>query len=214
VPCGRVYAFYNHNTDNVREVKREDGGVCRRVDSLGHYVFRYSNDHGRSWSASRYPVPVREFECDRNPADRQQCGCVQFNPGHQPDPAARPSQITTQPGFVDQAVSDGIEYFHVVTASNRFGESPPSAEVMVVPGNRPPVAVDDEATTLEDTPVVIDVLGNDSDPDGDDNHTGQPMTSARQADLPVAGCGTTASGLCADEIGSALSVVQLSRFEI
>ena len=27
VPYGRIYAFYNHNTDNVREVKTEDGGV-------------------------------------------------------------------------------------------------------------------------------------------------------------------------------------------
>ena len=26
---------------------------------------------------------------------------------------------------------------------------------------------DDTATTAEDTPVIIDVLGNDSDPDGD-----------------------------------------------
>jgi len=66
VPYGRVYAFYNHNTDNVREVKREDGGVFRRVDSLGHYVFKYSDDHGRTWSPNRYPVPIREFECDRN----------------------------------------------------------------------------------------------------------------------------------------------------
>ncbi len=65
VPRGRVYAFYNHNTDYVREVKREDGGVYKRVDSLGHYVFKYSDDHGRTWSAKRYDVPVREFECDR-----------------------------------------------------------------------------------------------------------------------------------------------------
>lgn len=62
---GRVYCFYNHNTDNVREVKREDQGVCRRVDSLGHYVFKYSDDHGRTWSAERYDVPIREFACDR-----------------------------------------------------------------------------------------------------------------------------------------------------
>jgi hypothetical protein len=33
--------------------------------------------------------------------------------------------------------------------------------------NRPPVAVDDSATTDEDTAVIIDVLYNDSDPDGD-----------------------------------------------
>ncbi|MCX7819087.1 MAG: hypothetical protein N2652_07775 [Kiritimatiellae bacterium] len=66
VPSGRIYCFYNHNTDNVREVKREDGGVFQRVDSLGHYVFRFTDDHGRSWSPRRYEVPVREFECDRN----------------------------------------------------------------------------------------------------------------------------------------------------
>jgi len=65
VPFGRVYCFYNHNTDNVREVKREDAGVYTRVDTLGHYVFRYSDDGGRSWSARRYEVPVREFEVDR-----------------------------------------------------------------------------------------------------------------------------------------------------
>lgn len=65
VPYGRIYAFYNHNTDNVREVKTETGSVLKRVDSLGHYVFKYSDDHGRTWSARRYEVPVREFACDR-----------------------------------------------------------------------------------------------------------------------------------------------------
>jgi hypothetical protein len=64
-PAGRVYCFYNHNTDRVPEVKREDGGVYKRVDSLGHFVFKYSDDGGRSWSAERYEVPVREFEIDR-----------------------------------------------------------------------------------------------------------------------------------------------------
>ena len=60
-PYGRIYALYNHNTDNVREVKREDKGVYMRVDSLGHYVFKYSDDHGRTWSAQRHEIPVREF---------------------------------------------------------------------------------------------------------------------------------------------------------
>ena len=65
-PGGRIYCFYNHNTDRVAEVKREDGGVYKRVDSLGHYVFKYSDDGGRTWSAKRYDVRLREFECDRN----------------------------------------------------------------------------------------------------------------------------------------------------
>jgi hypothetical protein len=64
-PSGRVYAFYNFNTGNVREVKNEDGGVLPRVDSLGDYVFKYSDDGGLSWSDKHYPIPVREFACDR-----------------------------------------------------------------------------------------------------------------------------------------------------
>ena len=62
VPGGRIYAFYNHNTDRVTEIKREDGGApFKRVDCLGHYVFKYSDDNGRTWSAQRYDVPVREY---------------------------------------------------------------------------------------------------------------------------------------------------------
>ncbi len=68
-PSGRIFCFYNHNTDNVREVIADDppfkGGVCKRVDSLGFYVLRFTDDHGRSWSASRYPIPVRLFAIDR-----------------------------------------------------------------------------------------------------------------------------------------------------
>jgi len=49
-PCGRVYAFYNHNTDDLRRVRADEppypGGWCTRVDSQGHYVFKYSDDDG------------------------------------------------------------------------------------------------------------------------------------------------------------------------
>ena len=67
---GRIYIFYNHNTDNVREIPSEasdwfPGGVCRRVDSLGYFVFKYSDDGGCTWSAKRYPIPVREMDIDR-----------------------------------------------------------------------------------------------------------------------------------------------------
>ena len=63
-PYGRIYCFYNHNTDRVSEVKREDKGVYKRVDSLGHYVFKYTDDHGRTWSKQRYDIPMRTFDCD------------------------------------------------------------------------------------------------------------------------------------------------------
>ncbi|MGE4489862.1 MAG: hypothetical protein AB7E95_10005, partial [Kiritimatiellales bacterium] len=66
---GRIYAFYNHNTENVRQVPGDcaayPDGWCRRVDSLGHFVFKYSDDHGKSWSEKRYPIDVREFKIDR-----------------------------------------------------------------------------------------------------------------------------------------------------
>lgn len=64
VPSGRIYCFYNHNTDRVPEVKREDKGVYKRVDSLGHYVFKFTDDHGRTWSPQRYEIPMRAFDCD------------------------------------------------------------------------------------------------------------------------------------------------------
>ena len=38
---------------------------CYRVDSQGYFVFKYSDDHGRSWSARRYKIPVREMAIDR-----------------------------------------------------------------------------------------------------------------------------------------------------
>ena len=69
VPGGRIYCFYNHNTDNLREVLADDppfkGGKCKRVDSLGYHVFRYSDDHGQTWSPSRHVVPIREMDIDR-----------------------------------------------------------------------------------------------------------------------------------------------------
>jgi hypothetical protein len=69
VPGGRVYVFYNHNTDNVRQVIGDNppykDGIVRRVDSLGHFVFKYSDDHGKTWSAKRYEIPQRDFEIDR-----------------------------------------------------------------------------------------------------------------------------------------------------
>ncbi len=69
VPSGRVYVFYNHNTDNVRFVIGDNppykDGQVKRVDSQGHFVFKYSDDNGQSWSAQRYEIPQRDFEIDR-----------------------------------------------------------------------------------------------------------------------------------------------------
>ena len=69
VPGGRIYLFYNHNSDDTRHVIADDppykNGECYRVDSQGYFVFKYSDDHGRTWSPERYNVPVREMAIDR-----------------------------------------------------------------------------------------------------------------------------------------------------
>lgn len=65
-PFGRIYCFYNHNTDDIRSVETAHSGTYYRVDSLGHFVFRYSDDHGKTWSKKRYEVPQEDFEIDLN----------------------------------------------------------------------------------------------------------------------------------------------------
>jgi len=62
---GRVYAFYVYNKDNMRSVIAGTEYARRRVDTLGAYMFKYSDDGGRTWSQQRFEVPVREFDIDR-----------------------------------------------------------------------------------------------------------------------------------------------------
>ena len=57
--------------------------------------------------------------------------------------------------------------------------------------NDPPVAGDDTASTDEDTPVTITVLGNDSDPDGDDLTV--TSASAANGEVTINPDGTLAS---------------------
>lgn len=64
-PGGRIYVFYVYNIDNLREVHGASGQVFKRVDTLGALMYRYSDDHGRSWSLERHRVPIRDFAIDR-----------------------------------------------------------------------------------------------------------------------------------------------------
>ncbi|MBZ0299710.1 MAG: hypothetical protein K8J31_08225 [Anaerolineae bacterium] len=65
VPNGRVYAIYNHNTDSLQEVVT-DTGTTRRVDTLGYFQCKYSDDNGLSWSKERYLIPLRVTQIDRD----------------------------------------------------------------------------------------------------------------------------------------------------
>ncbi len=69
MPGGRVYAFYTYNSENLRLDERSNNPkVGRRVDTLGKYAFKYSDDNGRSWSAERYYIPMRLMRIDRENA--------------------------------------------------------------------------------------------------------------------------------------------------
>lgn len=65
VPSGRVYVFYTYNADDLRAVPRGNSpAINKRVDTLGKYVFKYSDDHGRTWS-NRHEIPMRPMRIDR-----------------------------------------------------------------------------------------------------------------------------------------------------
>ena len=66
VPSGRIYAFYTYNKNNLREVRANTDYARKRVDTLGAYMFRYSDDGGKSWSTERYEIPMRLMDIDRN----------------------------------------------------------------------------------------------------------------------------------------------------
>ena len=68
---------------------------------------------------------------------------------------------TPDPGF------NGFDVFEYTIADSGGATDTATARVVVGAVNDPPSASDDQATTDEETSVIIDVLANDSDPDGD-----------------------------------------------
>jgi hypothetical protein len=62
---GRVYVFYTYNKDNLRRVEGSNSAeMAKRVDTLGYYAFKYSDDNGRSWSSQRHYIPMRLMRID------------------------------------------------------------------------------------------------------------------------------------------------------
>lgn len=87
-------------------------------------------------------------------------------------------QLDTNGGFISFVTiegdnTDSFEFDGVAPGMHQVTFTPPVGNPVVksisCPGatNSPPVAVDDTATTSENTAVTVDVLANDSDPDGD-----------------------------------------------
>lgn len=58
---GRVYVFYTYNAEDVRTWQ----GKPIRADTLGWYVYKFSDDHGRTWSEKRHRLPLPPSAVDR-----------------------------------------------------------------------------------------------------------------------------------------------------
>ncbi|MCA9245856.1 MAG: tandem-95 repeat protein, partial [Planctomycetales bacterium] len=68
---------------------------------------------------------------------------------------------TPDPGFL------GTDTFEYEISDGRGGADTATIRVRVLEPNGAPIAADDSDSTIENTPIVIDVKANDSDPDGD-----------------------------------------------
>lgn len=69
--------------------------------------------------------------------------------------------------YTPDAGYSGSDSFSYTVSDGKGGSDTATVTITINPVNDVPVASDDSATTDEDTAVNIDVLGNDSDPDGD-----------------------------------------------
>ena len=57
----RAYVLYNMNLQNV-STDGPGGAQISRVDMLGGFFLRYSDDAGATWSRERFPVPYAGTE--------------------------------------------------------------------------------------------------------------------------------------------------------
>jgi len=73
----------------------------------------------------------------------------------------------------------GSDVFRYVAGDDKGGLATASVWVTVLPANRPPVAVNDRASTRMNTPVTVDVLANDYDVD--------PLAANAQVGIGVVG---------------------------
>jgi hypothetical protein len=60
-PTGRVYVSYNINLDDTHSIR---GKPIKRVDELGHFAMRFSDDGAKTWSPERYEIPYRVTAID------------------------------------------------------------------------------------------------------------------------------------------------------
>lgn len=76
---------------------------------------------------------------------------------------------------------------YTYTITDADGDTTTSTLTITIKDNTPPVAINDSATTDEDTPVSGNILTNDSDPDGDPLTVTQITVGGNTVDVPTNG---------------------------
>ncbi len=87
--------------------------------------------------------------------------------------------VTGQLTYTPNANTNGNDSFtYTIKDNNGLVSNAATVTITITPVNDAPIAVNDGATTLEDTPVVINVPGNDTDIDGTIDLTSVVITTA------------------------------------
>ena len=81
---------------------------------------------------------------------------------------------------------NGPDSFTVIVSDGNGGLSAVTVGIVVTPVNDAPVAVGDSASTAAQTPVTLNVLGNDSDPEADPLRVGAVDGTPIKVGVPVA----------------------------
>jgi len=133
------------------------------------------------------PVTINILSNDSDPDAGDTLTVNLVTPGTHGSVTINGSNVTYTPnsGFT------GTDSFTYTISDGNDGTDTATVTITVASINHPPVAVDDSATTLQDTPVTINVLSNDSDPDAGDTLTVNSVTQGSHGSVTNNGSNVT-----------------------
>ncbi len=151
---------YGYELEDTFRVIGSDGEAEAAAEVVVHLTNRPPEPKDLSFEFYQGPVEIELSATDPD-GDRVEFAVVE--PPRYGTPEGTPPKLTYHPG-PELGRSGGVDSFVYAASDGMFSAE---ARVTLVLLNRPPEPGDDLATTTEGEAVVIDVLANDTDPDGD-----------------------------------------------